>query len=412
MRLEEEEWYIGIELGDRWTMASYYRSGMKEPETKSPVAGSQIYRIPTAVCKKNRIGQWYFGEEAEKLAGSKDGIYIDCLLEKAVQGTSIEAEETYDCKELLQLFIKKVMRMVLPGKGISAVTRCVFTVERITAELIEILFGISERLGLRREQVLIQDNRESFYAYAVNQKAELCMYDVALFSCEGQEIFYWELTRNKKTVPQISVVTEKYLGELPKEDGQRDQVFQKMIQETLSGKIVSSVYLTGEGFEGGWQKESLQQLCRGRRAFQGRNLYTKGACYTGMMDAHPQNMETIYFCDYKIQRSISLKASCKEEDYMYPLVAAGKNVYQVKKKFSILLEGEPSLELWIQIPGRRDAVAEKLELQGLVPEEKKGCRLEVTVMGGLQEDLVIHIKDIGLGEILPGSKQEWEYKVG
>ncbi len=414
MRPGEEEWYIGIELGSRFTMASYYRNGMKEPETKGLVAGSQIYRIPTAICKKNGIGQWYLGEEAEKLAENQEGTYIDHLLEKAVQGKNIEveAEETYEAIELLQVFLRKVMRMVLPGKGVNAVTRCVFTVEQATADIAEVILALSQRMGLKREQMLIQDNRESFYAYAVSQEAVLWMYDVVLFSCENEDVSSWMLTHDKKTIPQISAVTEKYLGELPKESSQRDKAFQEMIQETLGKKMVSAVYLAGEGFEGEWMKESLQMLCRGRRAFQGRNLYTKGACYAGVMDAHPEKLESIYFCDYKTRRNIFLKASRKDREYMYPLVEAGKNIYQIEEAFQLLLEGEPALDIWLQNPDGKEAVIESLELEGLIPAEDKACRLGIQINGEPEGRLLVRIKDIGLGEIRPGSNQEWEYEVG
>lgn len=104
MRPEEEEWYIGIELGNEWTMVSCYGAGMKEPETKGLVTGSQSYRIPTAICKKPGISQWYLSEKPEEL-------YIERLLERAITGEVIEAEETYEARELFLVFLRKVMRM-------------------------------------------------------------------------------------------------------------------------------------------------------------------------------------------------------------------------------------------------------------------------------------------------------------
>ena len=407
MRPEEEEWYIGIELGREWTMVSCYGAGMKEPETKGLVTGSQSYRIPTAICKKNGINQWYLAEKPE-------GIYISHLLEKAAGKEQVETEagESYGAEELFQVFLRKVMRMVMPGRGMSAVTRCVFSVEWITMEVTELLMESAKRLGLEPEQVIIQDNKESFYAYAVSQEPELWLYETALFSCENQKVTYWEMSHDKKTMPQISGVREQYLGELPEEDSERDLEFFKMVQKAINGRIVSSVYLIGDGFEGGWLKESLQAVCRGRRAFQGKNLYTKGACYAGVINTHPEKQETIYFCEYKTKKNVFLKASNKEREYMYPLVEAGQNRYQIRKTCCILLEGEPVLDVWTQHPGKKEAVIESLELHGLEPVSEKGCRLEIQIKGRLQEGLQMQVRDIGLGEILPGSSQEWEYEIG
>ena len=59
-----------------------------------------------------------------------------------------------------------------------------------------------------------------------------------------------------------------------------DEMFCRFIESVFDKRIVSSVFLTGEGFENNWYPKSLRVLCNGRRAFIGNNLYSKGACYT------------------------------------------------------------------------------------------------------------------------------------
>lgn len=406
MEPKKEEWYIGIELENDWTMVSCYGEGMKEPETKGLVTGSQSYRIPTAICKRPGISQWYLAEKPE-------GIYIERLLERAVKEETVEAEgDVYEAKDLFFVFLRKVMRIVLPAQGMGVVTRCVFTVGQVNREITELLSEAAGVFGMQPEQVLIQDNRESFYAYAVSQKPELWLYEVALFSCEKEQVTYYALQHNKKTKPQVSRVTECALGELPEEAGERDKAFVRMVQETLSGRIISCVYLIGDGFEGGWMKESLQMVCRGHRAFQGKNLYTRGACYAGMLDAHAGEGDTVYFCDYKTEKNIFLKVLDKEREYLYPLVEAGKNRHQVEKSCRILQEGEQVLDIWIQSPGKKEAVIESLELPGLEESEEPAHRLELRVKGSLTEGLQLMVKDIGMGELFRGSHKEWEYEIG
>lgn len=400
----EEEWYIGLELGSEQTMISAWGNGRKEPETKGLVAGGQNYRIPTAICKRKGTEQWYLAERQE-------GIYIENLLERALQDSSIEAEGIYQAKELFIIFLRKVLRLALPPEGIGAVTRCVFSVEEVTEEIAELLMESAEQIGLQPEQILIQDNKESFYAYAVSQKQELWLYDVVLFSGENGRITCWEMQHDKKTAPQVCGVSEQYLGEFSGNQ-QRDREFTEMVKQVLAGRIVSAVYLTGEEFEGGWMKESLQMICRGRRAFQGKNLYTKGACYSGMLQVHAKEAETIYFSPYKTSQNVFFKAVEKEREYMYPLAEAGKNICQIRKKVCILLEDEPILEVFRQHPGKREAVIESLELTGLELLPGSRCRLELQIKGKLAAGLILSIKDIGFGELLPGSGQEWEYEIG
>ena len=67
-----------------------------------------------------------------------------------------------------------------------------------------------------------------------------------------------------------------------------------MLQKAFENRIITTVYLVGEGFEGGWMKNSLTFMCRGRRAFMGNNLYSKGACYAGMLRDYPEKWNCIY----------------------------------------------------------------------------------------------------------------------
>lgn len=74
-----------------------------------------------------------------------------------------------------------------------------------------------------------------------------------------------------------------------------DAMFSKFIESVFDKRIVSSVFLTGEGFENDWYPKSLRVLCNGRRAFIGNNLYSKGACYTAYRKLY-MHIEIRYIC--------------------------------------------------------------------------------------------------------------------
>ena len=44
-RMTEQCYYIGIDMDDRNAVISYYKAGMREPETLSTIAGSEIYQL-------------------------------------------------------------------------------------------------------------------------------------------------------------------------------------------------------------------------------------------------------------------------------------------------------------------------------------------------------------------------------
>ena len=54
--MTEQCYYIGIDMDDRNAVISYYKAGMREPETLSTIAGSEIYQIPVALIKKRGSG--------------------------------------------------------------------------------------------------------------------------------------------------------------------------------------------------------------------------------------------------------------------------------------------------------------------------------------------------------------------
>lgn len=411
MRPTKEEWYIGIEAGSQWTQVSCYHAGMEEPETKSTLAGSELYQIPTAICKRKQGGQWCIGEEGRRLSQSEEGYYATDLLRRAFRKETVTMDRAYAAEDLLSVFFRKLLRLALPPKGIGAVTKCVFSLEEITEESVAFLYDFAERLGFRREQIQIQDNRESFYAYVVSQEPSLWKQQVLLFEEEGNGVYCRALSCSHRTQPAIAEVGEAFLGELPEDGGQKDRAFAGMVKQALAGRIVSAAYLIGSGFEGDWMKESLQLVCRNRRAFQGKNLYTKGACYAGVLWEHGDDVQTVYFCDYKVRENIMLKAVRGDMEFFCPLVEAGSNCHQVDKRLRVLMEGEPTLEVWLQEPGSREARVESMELSGLAGSGQERRRLSLHVFCKEKGKIFLKAQDLGTCSSRASGGQEWEFEI-
>lgn len=411
MRPTKKEWYIGIEAGRQWTQISCYHAGIPEPETKSTLAGTELYQIPTAICKRKQSGQWCFGEEGRRLAEAGEGYYAADLLKRAFQKETVTLDREYAAEELLGVFFRKLLRLALPAGGTEAVTKCVFSLEEVSQEAVAFFRQFAEKLGFTEEQVQIQDHRESFYAYVVSQEQSLWKQQVLLFEEEGKGVYCRLFSCNCKTNPMIVEVSEAFLGKLAGDDRQRDGEFTNMVKSVLAGRIVSAVYLIGSGFEGDWMNTSLQLICRNRRAFQGKNLYTRGACYAGMLKVHQEDAQTVYFCDYKVRQNIMLRAVKGDVEFFYPVVEAGSNRHQIDKKLRILLEGEPVLEIWVQEPKNKEARIESLELTGLVLMEQERSRLSLHFFCGNDGKIFLKVQDLGWGSMHPGRGQEWSFEL-
>ena len=264
MEQRKEHVYIGIDINDRYAMISYYQLNMAEPETVSTIAGSEYYQIPTLLAKRKNVGQWYYGDDARKMAKTSEVICVDSLLKRAVNGENIRIEdETYEAWELLALFLKKVMDLPKKLGNAVACDRLILSVERLSRANMEVFWKIAPKLGLLPEQFMVIDHKESFYYFALSQPDSLWIHDVYLFENDGKNIHYYGLKRNTRTTPQVVSIKESI--KTPMEDN-KDAEFLALLQKAFENQIITTVYLVGEGFEGGWMKDSLTYICRGRWA--------------------------------------------------------------------------------------------------------------------------------------------------
>ena len=115
-------------------------------------------------------------------------------------------------------------------------------------------------------------NMSSHY-FAYHQVPELSMHDVYLFDYRREDIRCCRLYKEKRTTPQLISLAEEVRR---MNADSRDENFLGILKDCFRGHIVSSVYLTGDGFDGDWMKQSVAFLCQGRRAFVGEESVLQG----------------------------------------------------------------------------------------------------------------------------------------
>lgn len=404
----QEEYYIGIDLDDEWTQISYFWPGMKEPETVSMVAGGEQYRIPTALYRPGGYGSWHLrgsGPPPQE-PGSR---YIEDLWGKSRRQEVIAVPQECEAQELFVVFLRKVIWLVPGLSDVDQIRAVTFHLKEMSREAVLLLKSTAWRIGIEKARVFIQDDAESFCHFAMNQETELMQHDVALFVCEKQELSCYYLTKEQKKLPAKVDITCSSLGMLPEDGAERDAVFAQEVRKVFQGKIISSVYLAGAGLEGGWMKESVQVLCRGRRAFQGKNLYTKGACYGSIMQRNKERVKYVYFSDHKLASNIFIQVQNGERKFFYDLAEAGSSCFEMEKSCQVLLDGDGSVDIWMQAPDSGKARIESLVLTGLPKRPPKATRLMIELLASQQQEIRIRITDVGFGPWYPSSGKVWEY---
>lgn len=398
---------IGIDLDNHVAMVSFSYAG-SEPETVSPMAGSEIFAIPLAVCLK-KDGGWAYGEEARRVAKAGLGQCEEHLMERALRGEQVQmGEQLYALSDLLAMFLKKMVTMAGRLGPAASLSCLVITTRTLDVPTVRMLQACVKAMQLPEHAVHFMDHKESFFYYGSNQPQEFSSHDMGLFEYGGKKMRFWCLQREKESRPQLfSVREESYSFEAE----QADELFARIIPQAFGKQIISTIYLVGDGFEGGWMKQSLQLLCQGRRVFLGKNLFSKGACHAAVCMGGKKPGRFVYIGEHEMKCNVSLKVYERGSLSFYTLVTAGVPWFEARGSCEVVIDGTPTIDFWIQHPSSREARIETVALHALPERENRTVRMVIDAVPKSDHEVMVTLTDIGLGELVPGTGKKWEYEL-
>ena len=400
---------LGYDLNEKYCQISYYDEKKNEPETVEGSSGS--YQIPLVLgyCDD----EWIYGKSAQLLARMNDENVITDLYEKAMRREKIVLSgKKYDAVWLLAKFISLTLEQFDDIKVIT------FTSASTDVDMSKMMKAIGRNLGLAKENVHVQDYKESFCYYMFYQPKELWQYESALFYCDEQKINASMLKKlhvtNVKGKEMFVTVDEvafaqidelKALASIMNEETAKtaDERFQAFIKNVFEKKVISSVFLTGDGFEKNWYPNSLKILCNGRRAFIGNNLYSKGACYTSVRKYKGYTGGPVYLDGTRMTEQISLRMRVDGKEGWYPIVAWGKRWYEADGQWEVILEDTADIEVHIESLAGEELQVETISLKGLEERKDYSLRLQISVMFLDEKTCRLSLRDVGFGEIFPST---------
>ncbi len=419
------EYVIGYDLNDQVSQISFFELNRDVPES---VVGEDENKlgIPTVLCKRKDVKQWYYGKEAEKVVAHGEGTLIGKLLSFARAGAKIELEgEAYDSVNLLILFVKRSLNLLSMVTGPEQVKALIFTVDTLEGRTIEVLTKVASALPIDKHRIYFQTYEESCYYYMLHQPSDLWDHEVAIFDYSGQYMRAYNLWMNRSTKPVVSFVdridfTEiktpsLMLPENPTEEDQNhlDELVVKSIHELIRPKVVSTAFLIGDGFDESWCNKTLKYLCLGRRVFQGRNMYSKGACYCAKDKFMPTslNKEFVFLGKDKLKFNLGMQMKTGQQEDYFALADAGENWYDAKQEFDCILDEGRYVNFIITPLDGKEKQTVSVELSGLPDRPARATRLKIK-MEMLSETLIqIKIQDLGFGELFPSSGRVWSREV-
>ncbi len=414
---------VGYDLGEQYAQISYCLMGEGDVETVAPVVGTKQYNIPAMLCKRKGTNQWLYGKEAVKNADGEDMFPVEGILSLAREGKEIGLDgEDYDPVALLTLFIRRslgILSIIVPVEGIAAI---LFTVERMDDRMVEVLLQAAANLNLKTSHIYFQSHTESLYSFMLYQPPELWAYQVAVCEHDGRFLRTYRMECNKRTTPIVALIEEAGYetvvvpgedeAEDVKEDAFRlaDERFLGILKKLCEGRIVSAAYLLGDGFKQEWPKKSLQFLCRGRRVFQGNNLFSKGAVYSLLEKFDPceAGQTHIFLGADKLKANVGMRVLRQGKESYYALLDAGENWYELHKSCEILLAGERKISLVITPLNGKNVETRTMPLGGAGQAEAPFIRYALEASMLSVDTLKVTVTELGLGEFFAATGQMWE----
>ena len=414
---------VGYDLGEKYSQISYCVYGQEEATTIATVVGTKQYNIPTMLCKREGVNQWFYGKDAVKNMKEEGMLPLGGLLELARKGDEIELDgESFDPVALLTLFLKRSMTLMNFVATVEKVAAIMFTLDELDDRMVEVLSLAAANLGLKTPHIYFQSHTESFYSYMLHQPPELWNYQAIACEHDGVRLKTYRMECNKRTTPVVVLIEEQVYEtvvipeeteeETIREDAYRmaDERFLDILHRICEGRIISSAYLLGDGFRAEWDKQSIQFLCRNRRVFRGNNLFSRGACYGLQEKLEPGEVGSkhVFLGKDKLKSNIGMNVLRQGRESYYALLDAGENWYEVAKECEFLLEGDRELSFVITPLTGKDIETRVIPLTGGKSTGGPFTRYRMEMTMSAPETVQIKVTDLGFGELFPASGQVWE----
>ncbi len=411
---------VGYDLGNDYSQISYCKVGSAEVETLSLVAGEEAFSIPTVLCKREKVNQWFFGREALRYVQENQGVLVDNLVQMAVDGEEVRIEgKPFDPVALLTLFFKRSLGLLAQVTGTDKIAHLMITCHHLDPRMLEILGQVVDGLKLKTDQIHFQGHMESFYNYIIRQPEELWSFQTVLCDYRQDKMNVYWMQCNKRTTPVVAFMESAeypFTPFDPMPDAERlrrdkmermDREFLKLAEQICEGRIVSSVHLIGEGFTEEWMKDSLRFLCKSRRVFQGNNLFSKGACYCLLEQLEETEIgkSHVFLGSDKLKANIGMKILRRGEESYYALLDAGTNWYESDHTMQCYVKDDKELEFVVTPLIGKTVIHHTMLLTDLA---EGISRLSVRAYLPEEKLLKIEVTDLGFGEFRPSGGRVWE----
>ena len=405
---------VGVDLGRDFAQISYYDKKIYEPVPVGiPEGEDRIYEIPFALLVNPNTNEWLWKTKKNIELGGYT--LIDNILDKISGEEKFQAGSyIFRTKDVVKKFMIKLLSLLKEYFPNETILKLVITVPKREAAVVDMLKSVGVSLGIENDRMVVFGRKQSYMYYAVSQSKELWANNVGLFEYDEDGLRYTNLTVDKRTLPYIVGTDTQDLSHImPYEALEENQDIEYMFLNTantiLHKKMVTTIYVTGKGFEKAWATEALRKLCNGRRVFRGQNLFTKGACYAARALTEEEKLkEFIFLDDDMLTSDISITTYHDAKIHDVVLARAGTLWNDIDASIDIIPDNEDEIQITDRNILSRETRAHILSLSGFAARENKMTRFTVRIRFADRNTCIVTLKDNGFGEFSPSTNRIWE----
>lgn len=302
--------------------------------------------------------------------------------------------------------VKKVSKV--PG-----VEKIGIAVSLFQIEILNMIAAAMEQLMYAPEQWTVIGHEECYAFYAYNQKKELYSSGVMLLDYEADGIHAHIMQDGKYNGVQFimesshvldnELVRRVYAGEQPLE--QIEPVLVDWLKEITATRVLSSVYLTGKGFDAAvFPPELTKFLCARRKVFAGQNLFVKGACYCAYEESGSTGLNGVILgCRNRVTTGIEVDILERAAAKRLRIVKPGVNWYMAGRKMDFILEDMTKIVLIMRPCDGSGDYQEIIELRDFPYRAGKMTRIELEIRFQADDRCTVTVRDKGFGEFVKSS---------
>lgn len=413
---EDRQLLVGIDLGDDITQISCFDNKLYEPVAIGKALGDKReYEIPMVMAFNPKNSQWLWGSEA--IEPEIGFVKIENIINKVCKYEKFDVDGyVFKSREVLKRYIIKALSLLKEYYPNDMIQKLVISVSEKTDRLAECIKSICDEIGIKSDRLIIQNHQQSYMYYAVSQAKELWINNVGLFEYDSKGLRYSQISIDRRSVPYTVGVSQKDLSDvmsgmmlLTEEDSHIRYAFNNIANTVLHKQMVTTIYVTGKGFDGEWACDALKELCNGRRVFSGQNLFTKGACYAARELAGLGKLSDFIFLDDEMTTSdISLRVYHNAEYQDIVLAKAGSLWNEIDTSIDVIPDNEEEIQINARNVLKHVSKAHMLSLSAFVGRDNKMTRFTIRIRFADKETCIVTLKDNGFGEFCPSSNRIWE----